>query len=256
MNRISHSQQRLRILGVIPARFNSSRLPGKPLEYIGDKTVIERVWRNTVSSHEFDRVVVATDDQRIFDAVKSFGGEAVLTPSEIENGSLRAAAAFHLLDEDFDVIANIQGDQPFVSKEAINALLRPFRENRATDMTTIASVLDQKLASDPNTVKVVFDAFGKALYFSRSLIPFTKNVQDVTFYQHLGLYAFHKESIDAFERLMPSPLEKAENLEQLRALENGLTILVEVVSQIPIEINTPQDLASAREWVALHEGRS
>lgn len=253
MREFSKEEVKLRTLAVIPARFGSSRLEGKPLELIGNKTVIERVWHATKSSGEFDRVIVATDDERIFGKVKAFGGEVVLTSPEIENGSLRVIAAFKSLNEPFDVVANIQGDQPFVSNEAISALLRPFRDGKNPDMTTIATPLSQQNVADPNTVKVITDIFGQALYFSRSPIPFVKDSQQFPHLQHLGLYAFSAGSVDRFVGLKQTPLELAENLEQLRALESGFKILVEVVSQNPIEINTPEDLENARNWVLDHE---
>lgn len=161
----------MRFLAVIPARFPSTRLEGKPLLLLGERTVIQRVWDATVESGEFDDVVVATDDDRIAEAVQGFGGTAVMTSPDLANGSERVAAAADLLPDHYDVVANIQGDQPFVSADAIRALLAPFGDDTSAEMTTVAMPLSPELVDDPNTVKIVTDVRGRALYFSRSLIP-------------------------------------------------------------------------------------
>lgn len=243
----------MRALAVIPSRYPSTRLEGKPLLMLGSRSVVQRVWDATVASGEFDEVIVATDDQRIVQTVEGFGGRAVLTSPELANGSERVAATADLIGGDFDVVANIQGDQPFVSREAIVALLAPFREGAPADMTTVAMPLAPELADDPNTVKVVCDVHGRALYFSRSLIPANPRALEHDYLQHLGLYAFRREVLRRFPTLAPTPLERAENLEQLRALEHGLAIVARVAVSSSIEINTPEDFERALAWVREHE---
>lgn len=244
----------MRALAVIPSRYPSTRLEGKPLLKLGERTVVQRVWDATIASGEFDDVVVATDDQRIFDAVLGFGGRAVMTSSALENGTERVAAAADLMPGEYDVVANVQGDQPFVSHAALNALLAPFREGESVDMTTVAMPLQTEFADDPNTVKIVTDTNGRALYFSRSLIPANPRGVDHAYLQHLGLYAFSRDVLRRFPTLTPTPLEQAENLEQLRALEHGLTIVARVAESSSIEINTPEDYVRAQAWVSKHEG--
>lgn len=243
----------MRALAVIPARYPSTRLEGKPLLKLGDRTVIQRVWDATVESGEFDDVVVATDDQRIAATVEQFGGVALLTSPLLANGSERVAAAADALAGEYDIVANIQGDQPFVSQDAIHALLAPFREGQSAEMTTVAMPLHPDLADDPNTVKIVTDITGRALYFSRSLIPANPRHLDHAYLQHLGLYAFTREALRRFPTLTATPLEAAENLEQLRALEHGMVIVARVASSSSIEINTPEDYERARAWVRENE---
>lgn len=244
----------MRALAVIPSRYLSTRLEGKPLLKLGDRTVVQRVWDATIASGEFDDVVVATDDQRIFDAVEGFGGVAVMTSPELANGTERVAAAADLMPGEYDVVANVQGDQPFVSLAALAALLAPFREGEAVDMTTVSMPLQPELADDPNTVKIVTDVNGRALYFSRSLIPANPSGLNHPYLQHLGLYAFRRDVLRRFPTLTPTPLERAENLEQLRALEHGLVIVARVAVSSSIEINTPEDYQRAQAWVSEHEG--
>ncbi|MFT4214391.1 MAG: 3-deoxy-manno-octulosonate cytidylyltransferase [Microbacterium sp.] len=243
----------MRALAVIPSRYRSTRLEGKPLLELGGRTVVQRVWDATVTSGEFDDVVVATDDQRIFDAVQDFGGQVVMTSPDLANGSERVAAAADMLPSAYDVVANIQGDQPFVSHAAIRALLVPFREGQPVDMTTVGMPLSPELADDPNTVKLVTDVSGRALYFSRSLIPANPRGVDHPYLQHLGLYAFSRDALRRFPALAPTPLEHAENLEQLRALEHGFVIAARVATSSSIEINTPDDYARAQAWVRDNE---
>lgn len=243
----------MRALAVIPSRYLSTRLEGKPLLKLGARTVVQRVWDATVASGEFDDVVVATDDARIFDDVEAFGGSAVMTSPALANGTERVAAAADLMPGEYDVVANVQGDQPFVSHAALRALLAPFREGIAADMTTVSMPLKPELANDPNTVKIVTDVNSRALYFSRSLIPANPRGLDHPYLQHLGLYAFRRDVLSRFPALTPTPLEQAENLEQLRALEHGLVIVARVAESSSIEINTPEDYERAKAWVKENE---
>lgn len=243
----------MRALAVIPARYPSTRLEGKPLLKLGDRTVVQRVWDATVASEEFDDVIVATDDVRIVAAVEEFGGSALLTSPALANGSERVAAAADAFPGDYDVIANIQGDQPFVSQAAIRALLAPFRDGQPAEMTTVAMPLRPELVNDPNTVKIVTDVDGRALYFSRSLIPANPRDVDHPYLQHLGLYAFTRDALRRFPTLTATPLERAENLEQLRALEHGMVIVARIALSSSIEINTPEDYERAKAWVLENE---
>lgn len=237
----------VRALAVIPARMASSRLPGKPLLPLDGRAIVQWVHDSTVASEVFARVVVATDDERIAEAVGAFGGECLMTSSQVTTGSERVAEAASRLAESFDVVANVQGDQPFVSATDLRALLRPYDEGRTPEMTTLAAPLQAELADDPSAVKVVTDLTGRALYFSRSRIPATQAVTGVAapLRHHLGLYAFRADFLPTFARLTPTPLELAEQLEQLRALEHGYSIVVGDAERATIEVNTSQDYERA-----------
>lgn len=169
-----------------------------------------------------------------------------MTSPDLANGSERVAAAADLLPDHYDVVANIQGDQPFVSADAIRALLAPFGDDTSAEMTTVAMPLSPELVDDPNTVKIVTDVRGRALYFSRSLIPANPRGIVHPYLQHLGLYAFRREVLRRFPTLTPTPLEQAENLEQLRALEHGLVIVARVAESSSLEINTPRTMHAHR----------
>lgn len=238
---------RVRALAVIPSRMASSRLPGKPLLDLGGRPIVQWVYDSTVASGEFDRVLVATDDERIADVVHAFGGDCAMTSSDIATGSERVAEAAAAMLDDFDVVANVQGDQPFVSTADLVALLRPYREGGAPEMTTLSAPLPPELADDPSAVKVVTDLTGRALYFSRSRIPATQPDTGIAvpLRLHLGLYAFRSDFLPIFARLSATPLELSEQLEQLRALEHGYGIVVGEVEWAAIEVNTPQDYERA-----------
>lgn len=231
------------ILAVIPARYASSRFPAKPLIMIEGKPMIQRVYEAASRCQAFSKVVVATDDERIFETVKAFGGEVEMTRLEHQTGTDRVAEVAHRR-EGYDIIANVQGDQPFVPLEALEALVAPYLRKEQPDMTTVACPLDWSRAyRDENVVKVVCDLNGRALYFSRAPIPFFRNpVPNPPVYQHIGLYAFRRDFLFRYATLSPTPLEQAESLEQLRALENGFVIQVSLVSKPVIEINAPSDL--------------
>lgn len=233
------------LLAVIPVRMDASRLPGKPLLELGGCTVVERVYRGTVSSAVFDRVVVATDSEEIAGVVRAFGGEVVLTSPLHATGSDRVAeAAAHY---DADVVANVQGDQPFVTTEMLEALVQPYREARRPAMTTIGCPLHSvEQLDDRDTVKVLLDRSGRALYFTRSAAPSGGEIDPSSVLHHIGLYAFSAEFLREYSALTPTPLEQSERLEQLRVLEHGREIAVRRVSGTTIEINTPADYAAAR----------
>lgn len=236
----------LRVLGVVPARMASTRLPGKPLLPLVDRPIVAWVYQAAAESGVFDRLVVATDDERIAIEVRKFGGECLLTDAGLSTGSERVAAAAEALDEAFDVVANVQGDQPFVRGVDLAALVAPYREGLTPEMTTVAAPLVAELVDDPSAVKVVTDVHGRALYFSRSRIPaLAPSGIPTVMHHHLGLYAFRSDFLPTYAGLAPTPLECSEQLEQLRALEHGYSILVRHVAGMTIEINTREDYERA-----------
>jgi len=229
----------MHIVAIIPARYGSTRFPGKPLALVGGVTMIERVVRRVQGSEAVDRVVVATDDKRIEDAVKSFGGEVVMTPVDCPNGTIRCHAAISHLDPKPDAIINVQGDEPFVHPEQLKELVHLIRKPGAS----IATLAIPMKPSDPgredtNRVKVVRNLNGRALYFSRSPIPHSEG----PWLQHVGLYAFTTSALEAIIELHPTKLEERENLEQLRWLSHGWRIDVGTTNHRTPSVDTPDDL--------------
>lgn len=237
------------ILAAIPARYGAQRFPGKPLADLDGRTVVEWVYRAAESCEAFDHVVVATDDERIADTVRGFGGEVEMTRADHASGTDRVAEVAERHPE-ADVVVNVQGDQPFATAEMLTDLVRPYLAGERPAMTTLAVPLtDPAARDDPNTVKVVCDVRGDALYFSRSTIPYARE-GEAPLLHHLGLYAFTRETVLAFPGLTPTPLEALEGLEQLRALEHGIGIRVCRTAKSVLEINTPEDLEQARARLA------
>ena len=243
----------MKVVGIIPARYASTRFPGKPLAVIKGKTLIRRVCEQAWKS-KLDAVVVATDDVRIADEVMSFGGQYVMTDPNHRSGTDRCREALDLLDGQYDAVVNIQGDEPFIDPEQIN-LLVDLISREDTQLASLAKrIEDEEELFSPNAVKVVMDKDGKALYFSRHPIPFMRNVEkndwlaNGVFYKHIGIYAYKAEALRQVARLQPSELEKSESLEQLRWLENGLSIRMAVVAAENIAIDTPSDLAKAEQF--------
>jgi len=237
-----------KVIGVIPARYSSTRFPGKPLVDILGKPMIQWVYENAMGSKLLDFLIVATDDERIYNVVKSFGGNVIMTPSDIQTGTDRVA---YVLNEfDADIVANIQGDEPLLTSEMIDRAIEPFLNGEKVDISTLAvKINDVDLIFNPNVVKVVFDKDKIALYFSRSPIPFcrdAKNEKDWlrlgNFYKHIGLYVYSRESLLRFVSLRRSLLEEIEKLEQLRALENGFRIKVVISESDTIGVDTPEDV--------------
>ena len=236
----------MRTLAVIPARLASTRLPEKALLPLGGRPIVQWVHDATLGSGMFDRVVVATDDARIAEAVAKFGGDFLMTSAEHSTGSERVAEAAAMLPETYDVVANVQGDQPFVSHDDLRSLLRPYAEGQRPDMTTLAAPMSPELEKDPNSVKVVADVRGRALYFSRSPIPAAgPGAAQPRLRHHLGLYAFRADFLPIFAQLAPTPLEQAERLEQLRAIEHGCSIVVCDAVRSTVEVNTQEDYERA-----------
>lgn len=236
------------VIGIIPARYGSTRFPGKPLALIGGKTMIQRTYERAALS-SLDVVVVATDDQRIFEEVRGFGGKVVMTRSDHRSGTDRCREALDLIGGGFDAVVNIQGDEPFIDPEHINGVADLIRLPDVELATLAQPLVDPENLFNPNMVKVVFDPIGNALYFSRHPIPFVRGLEPqqwlkkVDFYQHIGIYAYMSDTLRAISTLSPSRLEQAESLEQLRWLENGFRIRVKVVSKgNTIAIDTPDDL--------------
>ena len=234
------------VTGIIPARFQSTRFPGKPLAIVGGKPMIQYVYERARAASRLDRLIVATDDSRIADAVQGFGGEYLLTSARHPSGTDRLAEAGRLLGlGDEDLVVNIQGDEPLVEPVMIHRLIEALEASPDCPMATLA-FRSTKLADylNPNVVKVVTDRSGRALYFSRSPIPAHRDGsgESVSFLKHLGFYAYRHAFLQTFTRLPAGVLEEAEKLEQLRAMEHGHTILV---APSPVEtqgVDTPEDL--------------
>lgn len=235
-------------LGVIPARFASTRFPGKPLADIGGKSMIRRVYEQAAKAKCLDELIVATDDERIVEHVLAFGGEVMLTRDDHPSGTDRCAEVARRYPE-AQRILNIQGDEPFIQPEQIDLLMETLVANRRFSIATLAKKMeDPGLLSNPNVVKVVFSQKQGALYFSRHPIPFLRGVKPEewlsqhTFYKHIGLYAFRRGALLQVARLAPTPLERAESLEQLRWLEHGLGIAVGITTWETVGIDMPEDL--------------
>jgi 3-deoxy-manno-octulosonate cytidylyltransferase (CMP-KDO synthetase) len=242
-----------RIVGMIPARFASTRLPGKPLLDIHGKPMIQHVYERSKMASCLDRVVVATDDVRILEAVSGFGGESVLTRSDHASGTDRLAEAGDLCGlAPADIVVNIQGDEPLVYPRMIEVLVDALTEHPASPMATLGFCSQsEREYLDPNVVKVVVDGHWKALYFSRSAIPHHRDraAKPMQFLKHLGFYAYRLAFLKEFTLLPPGLLEEAEKLEQLRALEHGHSIQVALSPVESMGIDTPEDLARLRKMM-------
>ncbi len=240
----------MKYIGIIPARFASTRFPGKPLANIGGKSMIKRVYEQV--NKIIDHVVVATDDQRIVNEVNSFGGKVILTSDLHKSGTDRCAEAYskyHALHKiDFDVIINIQGDEPFVHPEQIKELLSCFDSGETEIASLISKIQSTDILANSNIPKVVIDKNSNAIYFSRSIIPFIRGKElqnwqaSHTFYRHIGMYAFRPNVLKQLVALPTSALEEAESLEQLRWIENGHTIKVALTNHSTHAVDTPEDL--------------
>ncbi len=238
----------MEVLGVIPARYGSSRFPGKVLTPIQGKPLIQWVWERSRQAKRLDQLLVATDDARVQAAVQKFGGEAVMTSSDLPSGTDRVWAAAQ--GTSAQVIVNIQGDEPLVTAPMIDRLAEVLIAQPKIPMATLRFPMrDPKGLKDPNVVKVVTDLKGRALYFSRAGIPARKNSSEgpLVWYKHIGLYAYRREFLQAFVAWPPSPLEKMEGLEQLRALEHGAWIQVEDSPGDTLGVDTPDDAQRLRQ---------
>ena len=246
----------MRSIAIIPARYASTRFPAKPLAKLCGKLVVERVYEQVRKA--IDKVVVATDDERIFNAVLSFGGEVVMTSPDHKSGTDRCAEAYEKLGYEADIILNIQGDEPFIEPEQINRLLECFN-NPNIDIATLVKPFSAEdnidALENPNSPKVVINKANEATYFSRSVVPYLRGVErrewlkHHTFYKHIGIYAFRARALKEVTALEQTPLEKAESLEQLRWLENGYKIGIGVTNIETIGIDTPEDLEMAEQLI-------
>ncbi len=244
----------MRAIGIIPARYQSTRLPGKPLAEIHGKPMIQWVYERAVKAETLEQVIVATDDPRIFDAVAGFGGRAVMTSPDHRSGTDRLAEAARGLE--VEVVVNIQGDEPLIDPRAIDLAARPLLEDPAVPMATLMTGLsDLEELESPGVVKVVTDRAGFALYFSRHPIPCLRGASlEETLAaglhrKHIGLYAYRKDFLLRYASLEPTPLEKAESLEQLRVLEHGYRIRVVECPYPSVSVDTPEDLARVRRLI-------
>lgn len=250
------------VVAIIPARFGSTRLPGKPLAQIGGRPMIQHVYESAAKAKVLDRVIVATDDRRIEAAVKKFGGEVMMTSADHASGTDRLAEVARKIKA--ELLVNVQGDLPFISAQTISRAVDPLRRRGEIPMGTVCTAIyDETEWRNPNIVKVLTDKAGLAMYFTRAAIPFRRNDgvdpsgkkvaardrQRLWGYRHLGLYVYRREFLLKFSRLRPTALEQIESLEQLRALENGYRIYVAQVDERSVEVDTPADLLRAENYL-------
>lgn len=242
----------MKILCVIPSRIGSTRLPRKPLLPIAGKPMIQWVYENAKKCSVISKVVVATDSEEIADVIKNCAGEVVMTSADLKTGSDRVAVVAKQFT-DMDIIINLQGDEPFIKPKMLEELVAPYLNGETPEMTTLANQLDmEKEYNDPRYVKVITALNGDALYFSRSPIPFFRQNPSINIptYHHIGLYAFRRDFLLNYTKLPQTPLEQAESLEQLRAIEHGYTIRVCLSKEKTIEINDADDYQEAQKFAS------
>lgn len=235
---------------IIPARYGSSRLEGKPLIVVCGKPIIQWVYEKAQQSKLADIIIVATDDQRIYDAVKSFGGNVEMTSTEHKCGSDRIKEVV-MRHPEISYIVNLQGDEPLIKPESIDAVAKNVKEDKLADISTLIRKITPEEAENPNLVKCVVDNLGFAMYFSRSKIPFERNVVKSDFYGHLGIYGYKRDALIRMTELPQSSYEMSESLEQLRALQNGMKIKTSVVDFIPVGIDTIEDLEKFKSIISV-----
>ncbi len=237
----------MKVTGIIPARFSSTRLPGKPLADICGKPMIQHVYEKASQATLLNEVLVATDDKRVYNKVLEFGGKAMMTSPDHNTGTDRLAEVARKLDS--DVIVNIQGDEPLMNPENIDIAVSALLDDETVPMSTLMwRIVDLEEAQNPSVVKVVTDKEGNALYFSRSPIPYPREDAGV-YFKHLGLYVYRRDFLLHFAALKPTPLEELEKLEQLRVLENGYKIKVVETEHTSIGVDTPADLDRVRRII-------
>lgn len=237
----------MQILGIIPARYASTRFPAKALVDIGGKSMIQRVYEQSSKATHLSQIIVATDDERIFDHVHQFGGKAVMTSENHQSGTDRCFEALQKTEGNYDYVINIQGDEPFISPEPINSLAKVL--DGTIELATLVKIIDsQDILCNVNVPKAVLNKRQEVLYFSRQTIPYLRGVEPEnwldshTFYKHIGIYAYRVDVLEAITKLEVSSLEKAESLEQLRWLENGYSIKAVITSDDSHGVDTPDDL--------------
>ncbi|MEY4629360.1 MAG: hypothetical protein RLZZ595_1686 [Bacteroidota bacterium] len=240
----------MKTIAVIPARYAATRFPGKLMEKIGEKTIISMVYENAVSTQLFDQVLVVTDSDIIYNEIINTGGNVVMSKGEHQSGSDRIAEAIEEID--VDVVVNIQGDEPFIKKEPLKNLLESFQNPEVRVASLMKKFEPHEEIGNPNWVKVVFNIQKDALYFSRSIIPFKRNLSSPkSVYKHIGVYGFRKKTLLAFTHWSMGELEQAEMLEQLRYLENGVNIRMVETTETSLGIDTPEDLEAAKKYIKL-----
>lgn len=234
---------------IIPARYGSSRLEGKPLLKAGGKYIIQWVWEKCSKCKGIDRIIIATDDNRIFDACNSFGAEVEMTSTEHKSGSDRIAEVAKRHPE-IGYIINVQGDEPLIEPENIELVRKGIVEDNSADISTLVrEITDKDEVNNPNLVKCIFDVNNYAMYFSRSKIPYERNEGKSKFYGHLGIYGYKKEALFKMTSLPQTNYEMAESLEQLRALQNGMKIKIAIVKNVPVGIDTIEDFNKFKSMV-------
>lgn len=242
----------MKTICIIPARYASTRLPGKPLKLIAGKPMIQRVYEQASKADKISEVIVATDDERVADAVHAFSGTAVMTSPDHESGTDRLAEVV-LQYPDADIVVNVQGDEPMIPPAIIDALATALADDPNLQMATMKCPMDEAEYQDPAAVKVVTDQAGYALYFSRSLLPYPRNKEDLRVYKHVGIYAYRRDFLLKFAAWDRTPLEKTESLEQLRVLENGYKIKVLESDFRGVGVDTPEDLVRVNAIFAANE---
>jgi 3-deoxy-manno-octulosonate cytidylyltransferase (CMP-KDO synthetase) len=244
----------MNVIGVIPARYDSSRFPGKPLVDIGGKSMIQRVYEQCSKSTSISKLIVATDDQRIADHVKLFGGNVTLTSINHQSGTDRCAEVANNYPE-FDILINIQGDEPMINPDQIDLLCKCFENPNASIATLVKKISSNEELFNENTPKVILNKNNEAILFSRTAIPFIRGkakenwIEQYTFYKHIGIYGFKTETLKKLNNLPVSALESAEALEQLRWIENGYRIHTAITDKESQAIDTPQDLEKLLKWI-------
>lgn len=245
----------LKIIGIIPARYGSTRFPGKPLVPILGKTLLQRTYENTCLSSSLDHVIIATDDKRIYDHAKSFGGSVVMTSEDCLTGTDRLAEVLHYHPEylEASVIVNIQGDEPCIDPLAIDRVAQLLLDDPSAMMATVVTRLTtEEEALNSSVVKCVMDQYSNALYFSRALIPANKKASfnlNTPYYRHVGLYAYRPSFIVTYQKLSPTPLQLAEDLEQLKVLEHGYRIKAALIDHVSIGVDYPEDIYKVEQWL-------
>lgn len=238
----------MRSIGIIPARFASTRFPGKPLADINGKLMIQRVYEQAKKASALHHLVVATDDERIRDAVLGFGGEVAMTAPEHQSGTDRCLEALEQQEQEFEIVVNIQGDEPFISPEQINLILSCFHQENTEIATLVKLISDEKELWNTNKPKVLMDEDDFAIYFSRQCIPYLREVEKekwlevFNFYKHIGMYAYRTHTLREICALKPSRLERAEGLEQLRWIESGYKIKTAITDEEALSVDIPEDL--------------
>jgi 3-deoxy-manno-octulosonate cytidylyltransferase (CMP-KDO synthetase) len=244
-----------RVIGIIPARYGSTRLPGKALAVINGKLMIQRVYEQASKSKLLSEVIIATDDLRIFQAAKNFGGNVVMTSGKHKSGTDRIGEIVNRRRGELancSIVVNIQGDEPYINPVNIDKAITPLLDDSKLNVSTLAfKIVDKKEISDPNAVKVIFDSNSNAIYFSRNPVPYDRDKKGkVDYYKHIGLYVYRMSYLKEFVEMKPSSLELAEKLEQLRILENGGKIRVVVTKADSVSIDTKADLHKVRKLYA------